>query len=157
MLRLQPVLRKMNCVSCKIAIFSQSQSAISQIRNFSQSILQPCSVPWNYENCLLWKFISEKIYWLSFNWCLLQEETLTINENLNDLWWPHGQMPVNNCLNQGSTHRAAPETMEFEDRTAPGPKKPEKSRTNSHRVVCGPGGAWIPGLNIPRIFRKALF
>ena len=42
MLRLRPALRKMNCVSCEIAIFSQSQFTFSQIRNFSQSILQPC-------------------------------------------------------------------------------------------------------------------
>ena len=35
-------------------------------------------------------------------------------------------------------HRGRP------DHTAPGPKKPVKSRTNSHRVVRGPGGAWIP-------------
>ena len=41
MLRLRPVLWKMNCVFCEIAIFSQSQFAISQNRNFSQSILQP--------------------------------------------------------------------------------------------------------------------
>ena len=41
MLRLRPALRKMNCVSCEIAIFSQSQFAILQIRNFSESVLQP--------------------------------------------------------------------------------------------------------------------
>ena len=34
--------------------------------------------------------------------------------------------------------------LKFQDRTAPGPKKPEKSRTTSHRAVRGPGGAWIP-------------
>ena len=43
--------------------------------------------------------------------------------------------------------------FEKSDRTAPGPKKPQKFRTNSHRAVYGPGGAWIPGFNVnwPRI------
>ena len=33
--------------------------------------------------------------------------------------------------------------FEKSDRTAPGPKKPQKFRTNSHRAVRGPGDAWI--------------
>ena len=43
MLRLRPALKKINCVSCEIVIFSQF--AISQIRNFPQSILQPDEQP----------------------------------------------------------------------------------------------------------------
>ena len=43
--------------------------------------------------------------------------------------------------------------FEKSHRNAPGPKKPQKFRTNSHRAVYGPGGAWIPGFNVnwPRI------
>ena len=43
MFRLRPALKKINCVSCEIVIFSQF--AISQIRNFPQSILQPDEQP----------------------------------------------------------------------------------------------------------------
>ena len=40
-LRLRLALKKLNCVICEIVFFSQSQFAISQSSQFSQSILQP--------------------------------------------------------------------------------------------------------------------
>ena len=36
--------------------------------------------------------------------------------------------------------------LKFQDRTARERKKQQTFRYNSHRVVRGPGGAWIPGL-----------
>ena len=50
--------------------------------------------------------------------------------------------------NQQTPHRTRTRKfLKSQDRTAPGPKKPDKSRTNSHRAVRGPGGAWIPDPN----------
>ena len=39
------------------------------------------------------------------------------------------------------------------DRIKPGPIKPEKYCTNSHRAVRGPSGAWIPDYDYQRLCR----
>ena len=61
-LRLRPTPRKMNCVSCEIVIFSQSEFAIF-------AILQPYSRIILSSICILWTWTQrEKLFiWCSFN------------------------------------------------------------------------------------------
>jgi len=72
MLRLRRALRKMNCVSCEIAIFSQSQFAIfrnpfynpvNQKWNWLKSKLQKVSYEFHDDELTTSKFLSWKIFW----------------------------------------------------------------------------------------------
>ena len=74
--------------------------------------------------------------------------------------WPYPEISITFCFflchikSGAGIHAPDPvgprTTKKFEksDRTASGPNKTQKFRTNSHEAVRGPGGAWIPGLEL---------